>query len=103
MAAGTTSLDAVHACFERTRALLGVDIDLSCCPHPAGPPTCWCRKPIPGLVLEFAARRGVALGESVAVGRAPADRTLAQRLGMTYRDESAFYEQAFSDRRRPGG
>ena len=24
------------------------------CPHPGGPPTCWCRPPLPGLPLAFA-------------------------------------------------
>ena len=24
------------------------------CPHPGGPPVCWCRPPLPGLILAFA-------------------------------------------------
>ena len=87
---GETSLESVQRCFERTRELLGLDLELRFCPHAAGPPICWCRKPIPGLVLEFAAARGVALHRSIAVGRAPADRTMAERLGMTYLEEEAF-------------
>ena len=23
------------------------------CPHEAGPPKCWCRKPLPGLIVEW--------------------------------------------------
>jgi aryl-alcohol dehydrogenase-like predicted oxidoreductase/predicted kinase len=86
VAAGATSREHVERCFDRTRELLGLDIGLRCCPHPPGPPICWCRKPIPGLVLEFARDSGVALASSLAIGRAPADRTMALRLGAAYRD-----------------
>jgi histidinol phosphatase-like enzyme len=81
----------IEACFARVRELLGVEIDLACCPHDAGPPVCWCRKPLPGLVLALAHRRGLALDQCLAVGRSPADRTLAQRLGMTYHDHLEFF------------
>lgn len=52
------------------------------CVHPAGPPVCWCRKPIPGLVLEAAAHFGIDLGASLLVGDSAADRTMAARLGL---------------------
>ncbi len=29
-------------------------IETAVCPHPAGPPTCWCRPPLPGVPLVFA-------------------------------------------------
>jgi aryl-alcohol dehydrogenase-like predicted oxidoreductase len=77
--------------FARTREQLGVEIDIACCPHDAGPPICWCRKPLPGLVLEFAMRRGVALDQSVVVGSSAPDRTMAQRLGMSFREASEFF------------
>ena len=60
-------------------------IELGICPHEAGPPVCWCRKPIPGTVIEFAMRRDVDLAKSVVVGRSPADRTMAERIGATFR------------------
>lgn len=91
IAAGDTDDARVGACFERARSLLGVAIDIAYCPHPAGPPVCWCRKPLPGLVLELAYRHGVALERSLYVGRSPADRTLAQRLRMTYHDAASFF------------
>ena len=71
--------------------LLGLEIDLRYCAHPAGPPICWCRKPLPGLPLEFAVPRGVDLGRSISVGRAQADRTQAQRLGIRYVEEDEFF------------
>jgi aryl-alcohol dehydrogenase-like predicted oxidoreductase/histidinol phosphatase-like enzyme/predicted kinase len=83
-----TTIQQVEACFDRIREILQLDLDLAYCPHPAGPPVCWCRKPLPGLLLQFAYRHRLALDRSLLVGRAPADRTLALRLGMTYRDAS---------------
>ncbi len=80
------------AAFDRARVLLGVDIDIAFCPHAPGPPVCWCRKPIPGLVLELARRHGLALERSIIVGRSPSDRTLAERLGMEHRDHTDFFE-----------
>lgn len=82
---GKTTDAAVLACFERTQALLGMDVEFAYCPHPAGPPICWCRKPLPGLVLEFAFRHRLALDQCLFIGRSQADRTLASRLGMSYR------------------
>jgi aryl-alcohol dehydrogenase-like predicted oxidoreductase len=87
-----TALNAdVLAAFDRVRAEIGVDIDIVWCPHAAGPPVCWCRKPLPGLVLELARRHDLALGDSVLVGRSTADRTLAERLGMGYADHDDFF------------
>ena len=54
------------------------------CPHPAGPPTCWCRPPLPGLPLAFARSRGVNLSRSILIGASPAHRTLARALGARY-------------------
>lgn len=91
IAAGAVSEDQVRACFDRTRELLAIDLDIGVCPHEAGPPVCWCRKPLPGLVLELAWRHHVAPELSLFVGRAPADRTLAARLGMRYSDAEEFF------------
>jgi histidinol phosphatase-like enzyme/predicted kinase len=88
---GKSTGEAVKRCVDRTRELLGLDIDISWCPHPAGPPICWCRKPLPGLMLEFAFRYRLDLQQSIVIGRSPADRTLAERLGMGYRDARSFF------------
>ena len=81
---GQVTLESIQTCFERTRELLGTNVDIDFCPHAAGPPVCWCRKPLPGLVLQFAHRYRLALGNTTLVGRSQADRTLATRLGMRY-------------------
>jgi hypothetical protein len=91
IAAGDTDDARVRQCFERASVLLGVAIDIAHCPHPPGPPVCWCRKPLPGLMLALAFRHGIALERSLYVGRSPADRTLARRLGMTYHEAASFF------------
>ena len=52
------------------------------CAHPAGPPVCWCRKPLPGMGLLLARAHDVDLAASFHLGRSPADRTFATRLGL---------------------
>ena len=54
------------------------------CPHPGGPPTCWCRPPLPGLPLAFARTHDVDPARSVLVGTGAAHRTLATALGARY-------------------
>ncbi len=54
------------------------------CPHPGGPPTCWCRPPLPGLPLAFARTHGVDPARSILIGSSPAHRTLATTLGARY-------------------
>jgi aryl-alcohol dehydrogenase-like predicted oxidoreductase len=54
------------------------------CPHPAGPPACWCRPPLPGLLLAFARRHGLHPARCTLIGVRPAHRTLAATLGARY-------------------
>ena len=64
-----------------TVASLAAEVEAAVCPHPGGPPTCWCRPPLPGLPLAFARSHGVDPAASVLVGTGPAHRTLAAALG----------------------
>jgi aryl-alcohol dehydrogenase-like predicted oxidoreductase len=59
-------------------------VESALCPHPAGPPVCWCRPPLPGLPLAFARAQGVDPSRSLLVGTGPAHRTLATTLGARY-------------------
>lgn len=92
IARNETTAGEVDACFAEMRQLLGAGVDFACCPHDAGPPVCWCRKPIPGSVIEFAMRREVVLGQSVVVGSSAADRTLAERIGARFETSAAFFQ-----------
>lgn len=69
--------------------LVGRPLAIARCRHAAGPPVCWCRKPLPGLALWLAHAHGFALARSVHVGRGPADRGFAARAGLRYLDASA--------------
>jgi aryl-alcohol dehydrogenase-like predicted oxidoreductase/predicted kinase len=59
-------------------------VETALCPHGGGPPTCWCRPPLPGLPLAFARARGVDPARSILIGASPAHRTLATTLGARY-------------------
>lgn len=91
LARAATTRAEVEACVERLRLLLGA-VDIALCPHDAGPPVCWCRKPIPGSVLEFARRADVALTRSIVVGSSAADRTMAERIGAHFVLSGSFFE-----------
>ena len=88
---GLASSDALAA---RLAELLGageieVEINVVHCAHPAGPPICWCRKPMPRLALALAHRLGLDLSRSLHLGKGPADRGFAARAGMRYADITA--------------
>jgi D-glycero-D-manno-heptose 1,7-bisphosphate phosphatase len=59
-------------------------VESALCPHPAGPPSCWCRPPLPGLPLAFAREHDVDPARSILIGAGPAHRTLATTLGARY-------------------
>ncbi len=59
-------------------------VERALCPHGGGPPSCWCRPPLPGLVLAFARARGVDPSQSALIGTGPAHRTLATTLSARY-------------------
>lgn len=91
IAATTWSPDgAVHEGLDdRLRELIGLPLPIGRCTHPAGPPVCWCRKPLPGLGLWLARAHSLELARSVHVGRGPADRGFAVRCGVRYLDVSS--------------
>jgi aryl-alcohol dehydrogenase-like predicted oxidoreductase/predicted kinase len=72
----------------RLEELLGVTLPVMHCAHPAGPPVCWCRKPMPGLALALAHALGLDLTRSLHLGKGPADRGFALRAGVRYADIS---------------
>ena len=78
------TVDALAGTAEQVAAVVTGPVAAALCPHPGGPPTCWCRPPLPGLPLVFARSHGVDLARSTVVGHAPAQRTLATALGARY-------------------
>ena len=75
----------------RMQELLGVTIETAYCPHGAGPPTCWCRKPLPGLGVVFIQRHKLDAAQCVYVGAGPQDPGFARRLGFQDRDAADFF------------
>lgn len=73
------------------RHTLGFELEIATCIHPAGPPICWCRKPLPGLALVLIARHGLDPARTTWVGASAADRALARNVGMLYEPASLFF------------
>lgn len=81
----------VDAAFARMRELLGIAIEVEYCPHAAGPPTCWCRKPLPGLGVLFVQRHRLDASQCLYVAAGPQDPGFARRLGFQFRHADEFF------------
>ncbi|GEM_PF-132965 len=86
--------ELADACFARTNELIGLDIDVRYCPHPAGAVRCWCRKPMPGLGVALIEEHGLRREDCVMVGDRDSDAAFARNLGVVYRDEGDFFGEA---------
>ena len=75
--------DALAAAAARLAGQVSGPVESALCPHPAGPPTCWCRPPLPGLPLAFA-RPTASTRRARSRRHEPAHRTLATALGAHY-------------------
>jgi histidinol phosphatase-like enzyme len=71
--------------------LLGLSIDVEYCSHAAGPPQCWCRKPLPGLGVLLTHRYHLDPAACIYVGDGAQDAGYASRLGFQYRDADVFF------------
>jgi aryl-alcohol dehydrogenase-like predicted oxidoreductase/predicted kinase len=78
------NVDALADVAARLAAAVSGPVESALCPHGAGPPSCWCRPPLPGLPLAFSRTHGVDPSRSILVGTGPAHRTLATTLGACY-------------------
>jgi histidinol phosphatase-like enzyme len=66
-------------------------LDVAYCTHPAGPPVCWCRKPLPGLGVLLVHRHQLDAAASLYIGSGPQDPGFARKLGFQYRDAADFF------------
>jgi predicted kinase/histidinol phosphatase-like enzyme len=87
----TQSPAGAEAVFARMRELLRLEIEVEHCPHAAGPPACWCRKPLPGLGVLFVHRHRLDPARCLYVGAGPQDRGFARRLGFKYSEPGDFF------------
>jgi aryl-alcohol dehydrogenase-like predicted oxidoreductase/histidinol phosphatase-like enzyme len=90
----TASPADVDARFARMQELLGGAIEVEYCPHAGGPPSCWCRKPLPGLGVAFIQRHRLDASQCIYVGAGPQDPGFARRLGFQYREADDFFAPA---------
>ena len=73
------------------RDRLGVAIEIDYCAHAAGPPACWCRKPLPGLAVQAIHRHRLDPSRCIYVGSGAQDPGFARRLGFEYREAAEFF------------
>jgi aryl-alcohol dehydrogenase-like predicted oxidoreductase/predicted kinase/histidinol phosphatase-like enzyme len=99
IAAGTMTMVDADAVFARLREALGVSVEVEYCPHPAGPPVCWCRKPLPGLGVVFQQRHRLDPAQCLYVGSSSQDAGFARRMGFEYREAGRFFAAAAADAR----
>ena len=99
----TMSVDDVRTGFERMQKLLGLEIEVEYCPHAAGPPVCWCRKPLPGLGVVLIERHHLDPAQCIYVGAGPQDPGFARRLGFQYRSADEFFASTAQKHEPPPG
>jgi aryl-alcohol dehydrogenase-like predicted oxidoreductase/histidinol phosphatase-like enzyme len=85
---------SVDAVFGRMREELAVPMEVFYCPHGAGPPKCWCRKPLPGLGVALIQRHRLDPSRCLYVGNGPQDPGFARRLGFDYVDATTFFARS---------
>jgi len=76
--------DALVAAAGLLSAVVTGPVESSVCQHGVGPPACWCRPPLPGLLLAFARVHSVDPSRSLVLGTTPAHRRLAMTIGAEY-------------------
>jgi len=85
------SMKQAIKCYEYTNELLDVPIDYTFCPHPAFPQICYCRKPMPGLGVEFIKKYKLDSSKCIMVGDMKIDKTFTQRRGFQFQDAEEFF------------
>ena len=91
IAARSATREDVEAGFARMQDRLGVNLEILYCPHAAGPPICWCRKPLPGLGVLLIERFKLDPARCLYVAEGPQDPGFARKLGFVYREAAEFF------------
>lgn len=96
IAKGTITEAQADACFAQTRKLLGLReaaMPIFYCPHQSTPPSCYCRKPQSGMLVEACELYGINPATSLMVGDMKTDETAAQRMGIPFLYADKFWAQ----------
>lgn len=89
---GEVSDATVRELFDYTNQQLGIDIEYRFCPHQSAPISCYCRKPMPGIFVEFMLKYKLNPKECIFVGDMTTDETFAKRAGIQYVDQAEFFK-----------
>lgn len=92
VAKGELSEQTAIELFEHTNKELGIDIEYRFCPHQSAPISCYCRKPMPGIGVEFIMKHKLNRKECIFVGDMTTDETFAKRAGFQYIDQAEFFK-----------
>lgn len=87
---GTVTETVVEECMERTKEMLGIEMDIKWCPHSPAPITCYCRKPQSGIGVYFIEKYKLDPKKCKMVGDQTTDKTFAERLGIQFIHVSKF-------------
>lgn len=86
--------EVVRECFDKTNELLGVDIEYAYCPDNPAPINCYCRKPMPGMAVEFCYKYKLDPRQCIMVGDRTSDKTFAKRSHIgQYIDAEDFFAE----------
>lgn len=92
IAKGEVSEETVNELFAYTNKQLGIDIEYRFCPHQSAPIACFCRKPMPGLFVQFMMKHKLNPKDCIFVGDMTTDETFAKRSGIQYVDQAEFFK-----------
>jgi len=99
IAKGVFTLEQAQQCFENTHEMLGVDIDYLFCPHQAYPQVCYCRKPMPGMGVQFIEKYKLDPSQCIMVGDMKTDQTFAERCGFQFINAQNFFTAKVNDKK----
>lgn len=91
VAKGELTEEKARELFDYTNKQLGVDIEYRFCPHQSAPISCYCRKPMNGVGVEFILKHKLRAKDCIMVGDMTTDKTFAARSGFQYVDQAEFF------------
>lgn len=89
---GELTHDKCIQLFDHTNQQLGLNIEYKFCPHQSTPISCYCRKPMIGLGVEFIVKYKLDRKKCIMVGDMTTDETFATRCGFQYVDQADFFK-----------
>lgn len=78
--------------FNHTNKLLGLDIEYQFCPHQSAPISCYCRKPMSGLFIDFMIKHKLDRKQCLMVGDMKTDESFSKRSGISFVYADEFFK-----------